>query len=270
MFLNVNGRLVAADQPHFTFAESHLSTTALIEEQLFFNGLECRDYEAHYFSIMAAMRMFRRSIPMEYTPEFILEEIQKTIKENGDDSLSLVRFYSGTSSLGIPNYYISVNPMDKGHFKAKVVEEIDVFKDFYWHSDFLSGIRLNSLPLLDVARAYCRDHHYADCMLINERKELVMTLKGYAFLRFGQAIKTPSESSGVYRGVFRSKVIDMLKTLEEYTVEESVLNPFDLQRADELMIISQEGGLFSVNNYRKTSYKGQSLSQVEQGLMKLI
>ena len=270
MIVNSNGSLIPFEQINFSFSDSILSRSALIEEHLLFSGLECATFEAHYFSIMASMRIFRRSIPMGYTPEFLLEEIQKTIKANAALSKSLVCFYSGIDASTHPVFYITVKPIKSDHFRAQTVEEIDVFKDFFWHSDYLGGIRVKPLPVQVVADAYCTDHAYTDCLLINERKEIVMSLNGFIFLRFGNTLKTPAENSGVYRDVFRTRLIEQIKTMDSFDFEQCALNPFDVQRADECVVISAEKGLFAVNNYRKTTYQKEWIHVIEQKLNELI
>jgi len=134
----------------------------------------------------------------------------------------------------------------------------------------LSGIRVKPLPVQVVADAYCTDHAYTDCVLINERKEIVMSLNGFVFLRFGNTIKTPAENSGVYRDVFRTRLIEQIKTIDSFDFEQCALNPFDVQRADEFVVVSLEQGLFAVNNYRKTTYQKEWIYAVEQRLNELI
>jgi branched-chain amino acid aminotransferase len=270
MIINSNGSLISSTQTILSYSDSLLNTAALIEEQILFNGLECETFEAHYFSIMASMRIFRRSIPMGYTPEFLLEEIRKTVEVNKLRQKTLVYFYSGIDFSGIPIFYIRVKPLYADHFRIQSINEIDVFKDFFWHSDYLSGIRVKPLPVQVVAQAYCADHAYSDCILINERKEIVMSLNGFVFLRFGRTIKTPSESSGVYRDVLRGRILELIKGIDFFDFEETTLNPFDMQRADEFLVISPDKGLFSVNNYRKTTYKNELQNLVMHKLKDLV
>ena len=97
-----------------------------------------------------------------------------------------------------------------------------------------------------------------------------MSLNGFIFLRFGQTIKTPSESSGVYRDVLRGRIIELIKGIESFDFEETTLNPFDIQRADEFLVISPDKGLFTVSNYRKTTYKNELQNLVQHKLKDLV
>jgi branched-chain amino acid aminotransferase len=98
------------------------------------------------------------------------------------------------------------------------------------------------------------DHQLDDVLLINHKKEIVQTSNGYLFVRFGDIIKTPAESTGVTRLTLRNQFIKQLKD-RGVTVEEAALTPFELQRADECFIYSPLKGVFSVSNYRKKIYE---------------
>ena len=81
----------------------------------------------------------------------------------------------------------------------------------------------------------------------------MQTSNGYLFVRFGDVIKTPSESTGVTRLTLRGQFIQQLKD-RGVSVEEVALTPFELQRADECFIYNPIEGILSVSNYRKKAY----------------
>ena len=57
------------------------------------------------------------------------------------------------------------------------------------------------------------DHQLQDVLLINHKKEIVQTSNGYLFIRFGDVVKTPSESTGVTRLTLRNQFIKQLKEI---------------------------------------------------------
>ena len=262
MVLNVNGVLISESDPYFSFSQFISNSSVTVEERLFFDSDQCKDFERHYFGIMSAMRIYKRRIPMEYTPEFIEEEIKKTIVANRINGKVLVHFYASLSESHTPLFLVALKPLKANHWIKKSMEELDLFKEFYWSDDFLNGVKTPSSPIHSVARAYCNDHDFEDCFILNARKEIVMTLNGYVFLRFGNTLKTPSEKSGVYRETLRGIFIESIKEIEDYTVEETEMNPFDVQRADELLIISPDKGLIGVERFRKTTYLSKAVDAI--------
>ena len=90
--------------------------------------------EDHYFRLMASMRMLRMKIPMEFTLEFMEEEILKTVKvqdesENYRVRLSVFRNEGGyyTPEQNTMSYLIKAETLD---ITGKEEYKIDVFKDF--------------------------------------------------------------------------------------------------------------------------------------------
>ncbi len=262
MVLNVNGILISESDPYFSFSQFISNSSVAVEERLFFDSGQCKDFERHYFGIMTSMRIYKRRIPMEYTPEFIEVEIKKTIVANEITGKVLVHFYATLSENQTPLFLVALEPLKANHWTIKSMKELDLFKEFYWSDDFLNGVKTPSSPIHSVARAYCNDHGYQDCLILNARKEVVMTLGGYVFLRFGNTLKTPSEKSGVYQETLRRNFIESIKEIEAYTLEETEINPFDVQRAEELIIISADKGLIGVERFRKTTYLHKAINAI--------
>jgi len=262
MVLNVNGVLISESDPYFSFSQFIANSSVAIEERLFFDSGECEDFERHYFGIMTSMRIYKRRIPMEYTPEFVEEEIRKTLEANDVNKRVLVHFYVSLSENHTPLFLVALELLKSNHWVMRSMGEIDLFKEFYWSDDFLNGVKTPSSPIHRVAKAYCNDHGYEDCFILNARKEVVMTLNGYVVLRFGNTLKTPSEKSGVYRETLRGRFIESIKEIEDYTLEETEMNPFDVQRADELIIVSPDKGLIGVERFRKTTYIHQAVDAI--------
>ena len=64
-------------------------------------------------------------------------------------------------------------------------------------------------------------------------------------------IKTPLLSEGCLKGIAREKVINIIKSSSDYDIEEAVISPFEIQKADELFITNSIIGIQPVTNYRK-------------------
>src|SRR5660398_143878 len=77
--INLSGRLVENDQANisvqnrgFTYGDSVFETIRVINGKIMF-------WEDHYFRLMASMRIMRIEIPVNFSPEFIEEEILNLI-----------------------------------------------------------------------------------------------------------------------------------------------------------------------------------------------
>jgi branched-chain amino acid aminotransferase len=75
-------------------------------------------------------------------------------------------------------------------------------------------------------------------------------------LLFGQEIHTPPLTSGCLDGIIRKQIIRLSKDLN-LTLKETAINPFDLQKADELWLSNSIQGIRAVTNYRRKTYQSQ-------------
>ncbi len=252
--VNYNGDLVAFDDVKITpnnraykYGDSVFETIKIINGKLVF-------WEDHYFRLMASMRMLRMKIPMNFTLEFLEKEILKSIsiknKNNLRVRLCITRkdggFYTPTTNE--IDYLIDSSEIN---FITKDNYTLDLFKDFYVYSGHLSTIKTNNKLIHTLASIFAKENELDNCILLNERKGIVEATNASLFLIKGTSIKTPLLSEGCLKGIAREKVIDVIKSSNDYEIEEAVISPFEIQKADELFITNSIIGIQPVTNYRK-------------------
>ena len=252
--VNYNGDLVAFDDVKITpnnraykYGDSVFETIKIINGKLVF-------WEDHYFRLMASMRMLRMKIPMNFTLEFLEKEILKSIsiknKNNLRVRLCITRkdggFYTPTTNE--IDYLIDSSEIN---FITKDNYTLDLFKDFYVYSGHLSTIKTNNKLIHTLASIFAKENELDNCILLNERKGIVEATNASLFLIKGTSIKTPLLSEGCLKGIAREKVIDVIKSSNDYEIEEAVISPFEIQKADELFITNSIIGIQPVTNYIK-------------------
>lgn len=247
------------------YGDSLFETFRAVNGKLFF-------WEDHYFRLMASMRMLRMEIPMNFTMEFLEAKIQDTIAANDLTNspakvrLSVFRREGGlylpkTNDIG---FIIETSPMENPFYVLEDSPyEIELFKDFYVNSDMLSTLKTNNKILNVVGSIFAQENGYQNCLLLNNRKQVVEALNGNIFLAKGKSIKTPPLTDGCLNGILRKKLIEILNKVDDYTLEEVVISPFELQKADELFITNSIMGIRPVTKYRKKEYE----SKVAQDLV---
>ena len=105
---------------------------------------------------------------------------------------------------------------------------------------------------------------------MNEKKQLVEAINGNIFLVNGNTVKTPSISEGCVKGIIRKKIIEIIAKQSIYTIEETEISPFDIQKADELFITNTIVGVQSVTSYRKFFFKTTVAQELARALKKLV
>jgi branched-chain amino acid aminotransferase len=220
-------------------------------------------WEDHYLRLMSSMRILRMEIPMSFTMEFLEGQVQKTLEANAlQNKAARIRLTVFRQAGGryLPatrevSWVLEAEPLDSPFYLAgELPYEIELYKDFYVNDDLLSTLKTNNKILQVTGSIYCSENGYANCLLLNQRKMVVEALNANVFLVQGNKIRTPPLSDGCLNGIIRKKILEIVRKLEGYTIEESSISPFDLQKADELFITNSIIGIRSVTRYRKAIY----------------
>ncbi|QOD61806.1 aminotransferase class IV [Polaribacter haliotis] len=256
--INFNGELLfkenvqlSTDNRGFKYGDAIFETIKIVNKKVVF-------WEDHYFRLMASMRMLRMKIPMEFTLEFLEKEILKTVKVQ-DEAFSFrarLNVYRKEGGLYTPktnkiDYIIEVSP---SNYQTKETYQIDVFKDFYNYSGLLSTVKTNNRMVNTLASIFAEENELDNCILLNERKGVVEVTNGNIFVVKGNIVKTPALTEGCIKGIARSKVIEIITNNKEFTLEETVISPFEIQKADEVFITNAIMGVQPITNYKKKSF----------------
>ena len=256
--LNYNGKLInqsafsmSSNNRAFKYGDAIFETILVQKNTIVF-------WEDHYFRLMASMRMLRMEIPMEFTLEFLEEQILKTIPNQKDFSSFRVRLSVFRKDGGL--YTPLTNQVDflieasEHTYEKKKEYRVDLFKDFYNYSGLLSTVKTTNRMLNTLAGIFMVENDLDNCILLNERKGIVEAINGNLFIVKGNEIKTPALEEGCIKGVVRKKIIDMIAKNDDYTVTETAISPFEMQKADEVFVSNAIMGIQPITNYRKKAY----------------
>ncbi|MEE4000561.1 aminotransferase class IV [Tenacibaculum sp. FZY0031] len=268
--LNFNGTLISDNEVQIsTKNRAFKYGDAIFETIKVFNG-KVVFVEDHYFRLMASMRMLRMKIPMKFTLEYLQEEILKAITELPASSTYRVRLTVFRKDGGLyepltneVDYIIEGTPLIP---TEKEVYRMDVFKDFYNYSGLLSTIKTTNRMLNTLAAVFAKENDLDNCILLNERKGVVETINGNIFIVKGNTIKTPALTEGCIKGIVRKKVIEIIEKHPEYTIEETTISPFEIQKADEVFITNAIVGIQPVTNYRKKEFSIDITNKIKSSL----
>lgn len=263
--VNFNGKIVNGEEPLVSISNrGYKYGDALFETIRVVNG-KILFLEDHYFRLMASMRIMRMDIPMNYTMEFFEAEILKTINANTNLNnsarirLNVDRGEGGKympSELSDVHFNIVAEPLDNLFYLEHSFEEfrVDLYKDYYLSPGLLSGLKTNNKSLQIMGSIYAEENGLDNCLVLNTNKMVVEALNGNLFLVKGDKIKTPPLEDGCLRGVMRKQILSLLQKDPNYSIEESSISPFELQKADELFITNTIVGIQSIGSYRKKNY----------------
>ncbi|MEO2052407.1 MAG: aminotransferase class IV, partial [Allomuricauda sp.] len=228
--VNFNGNFFTNDTAILThnnrglkYGDAVFETMRYVNGTLFF-------WEDHYFRLMASMRILRMEIPMEFTLEFLEEEIQRTTMENTAEGaafrvrLTVFRNDGGlyTPATNNVSYLIETTPLESPFYLTKEeAYEVELFKDFYVNKDMLSNLKTSNKLLHVVAGVYAQENGYANCLLVNTDKNVVEAINGNLFVVNDKQIKTAPLSDGCLDGIVRKKLMEIIDASEDLELLEA-------------------------------------------------
>ena len=154
------------------------------------------------------------------------------------------------------NYNISAEAITSEFYALPNQEAyvVDLFKDFYLSPGLLSTLKTNNKAINVLGSIYAEENAWDNCLLLNTDKNVVEALNGNLFLISGETVKTPPLGDGCLKGVMRKQLIEVIATSGDYTIEETSISPFELQKADEMFISNVIVGVQPILRYRKKTY----------------
>ena len=266
--LNYNGTLSENKQEQSLLENRGLHYGDAVFETIKVSAGKVLFWEDHYFRLMAAMRVMRMEIPMNFTMEFLEAEILKTVatfEKTGAQRVKLLvwRQWGGkyTPTAQDIAYALFAETLEQPFYLLNESHyEVELFKDHYITSGLLSTLKHNNRAINVLGSIFASENDYQNCLLLNEKKQVVEALNGNLFLVKDYKIKTPPLSDGCLNGIARKQLLLILAQLPDYVVEETSISPFELQKADELFVTNTIVGIQPITKYRKKEY-GHTLAK---------
>lgn len=235
-------------------------------------------FEDHYFRLMSSMRILRMEIPMHFSPEYLLEQIQETIAANHLEKRSArIRFAIYRAGKGL----YTPETLDIGWFcdVGQLADEfypiynsgivLDLYKDHYKAPGLLSSLKSSNSLIYVLAGVFAKENSFDDVLLINTNKQITDSISSNVFLLVGDTLKTPTLESGALRGILRKQVLEQAEKIG-LQVETAAISPFELQKADEVWLTNTIKGVQWVSNYRKKKFVGEKANEMTAQLNKVI
>ncbi len=259
--INFNGKLVQ-DETHlfidnraFLYADGVFETLKIIDGKILFA-------EDHYFRLMSSMRILRMEIPMAFTLEYFEEQVIMVAFANSCEKSSRARItvYRNDGGFYLPqfrtvSFVVKANPLENASYQIVASSyEVDLYKDFYVAAQLLSSIKSTSKIINITGSIFAQENGLNNCILLNDKKNVVEALQGNLFMLTGNTLVTPPISEGCLNGVMRKQILSLAQSIPNLEINETIISPFDLQKADELFITNVIIGIQPITKYRKKEY----------------
>lgn len=263
--------LLTASNRSFLYGDGVFETLKILNNQILF-------FEDHYFRLLASMRIIRMQIPMNFTLEYLEEQILTLVREQNCHEAARVRltvfrneggYYKPTDnsvSFIIQASALSVKP----YVIDEVTFEVDLYKDFTVAKQLLSTLKTNNKLIQITASIFAQENGLDTCLLINEEKNVIEAANGNLFMLLNGQLITPPITEGCLNGIMRKQILKLAKELDGIEMIEQPISPFDLQKADELFITNVIIGIQPITKYRKKEFEKTKAKQLLEKLNQTI
>ena len=272
--INFNGILQDSDtnlldqNRGFLYGDGVFETLKIVGGKILF-------FEDHYFRLMAAMRIVRMEIPMNFTLEYLEEQVLSLVEKNKIEQSARARItvYRNNGGLYLPtnntvSFLIQTSAIENPVYSISEKEyEVDLYKDFYIPKQLLSTLKTTNKMIHVTGSIYAKENDLDNCILLNDSKNVVEALQGNLFMRVGNTLITPPISEGCLNGIMRKQILSFAKKETNLEVVEQVISPFDIQKADELFVTNVIRGIQPITKYRKKEFE-QDTAKVLNTILK--
>ncbi|MEG1666308.1 aminotransferase class IV [Chryseobacterium sp.] len=223
--------------------------------------------EECYFFLMASMRKMRMNIPLSYTLEFFQNLFNtKVIEESGIQN-GIINFLVFRNSDGITlskssvSYYFEVDEMDDVLSIHQRPLELDLIKEINVNNNLLSNIRVHC-PENIYGGIYAQENDLDDVILLNPNKRIARSTTGNLLFLEGDVIKIPKQSEGAYISPLLENFVTFLHKNNLVDTQEHEIIAFESQKAEEILLISDEKGVFSVKKIRNKTFESTRFTEL--------
>ncbi|MES2574085.1 MAG: aminotransferase class IV [Bacteroidota bacterium] len=275
--INFNGDIVSQDSSILTQNRAFLYGDAVFETVKIVNS-KILFLEDHYFRLMSSMRVIRMEIPMNFTMEYLEEQILAlaTAKKIAISGRARITVYRNEGGYYLPktntvSFLINIESLDNPLYGINENEYVvDLYTDFYVARQLLSSIKTTNKIINITGSIFADENGLDNCLLLNDSKNVIEALQGNIFMLKGNTLVTPPVSEGCLNGVMRKQILALARKMENLEVVEEVISPFDLQKSDELFITNVIKGIQPITRYRKKEFVANLSKQLVQKLNEVI
>lgn len=225
--------------------------------------------EECYFFLMASMRKMRLNIPLSYTLEFFQSLFKQEVIEEQQITDGIINFQVFRNTDGITlakssvSYFYEVTEMKDILAVDSRPLELDLIKEINVNNNLLSNIRVHS-PENIYAGIYAQENDLDDVILLNPNKRIARTTSGNLLFLEGNIIKVPKQTEGAYISPLMENFVTFLHKHNLADIQEHEIIAFESQKAEEILLISDEKGLFSVGKIRNKTFGNSRFAELTE------
>lgn len=268
-YLIFNGRLlkpesgiISANSRGLRFGDGLFETIKSINGHLSFA-------DDHFARLWKGMQVLQFTIPKQFTPDHLEQDIQTLLKKNGHNKLARVRLTVFRGDGGLfdatdhkPSYLLQswALPEETGNWNSNGLV-LGIYTDVKKSCDILSNLKHNNFLPYAMAALHAKKEKWNDAILLNTMGGLCDTSIANIFLIKHEVIYTPALTEGCIAGVMRRNLVEKL-TGAGYKLVEGKVSVDELLDADEVFLTNSIYNLRWVQSIGDKKYSNMQTQKI--------
>lgn len=215
----------------------------------------------HVNRLVSGLGVMKMQVPTNLNPATLETLILDLAKRNNTGSDGRARFsvYRNSGGFYTPtdnqvSFLLEVYPMEQRGYELNAQGlAIGVFHEFKKIPNALASIKSANSAVYVMAGVYKTQHHLDDCLLINDKMQIIESIGSNIFAVKNSVLYTPPLSEGCVNGVMRKQIME-ISAASRIPVYEVPVPQSVLLNSDELFLTNTIKGIEWVVSYRQKRY----------------
>lgn len=261
-FILYNGQYHSRNEFGLSFKNRAFCYGDALFETMHANGTEIQFFDDHMTRLKYGMKILKMEIPTIIETGFIEKEIIKLLHKNKlyqgvRIRLSVYRNEGGkyTPTDNNVSYIVETEYIENDHFELNHKGLIiDIFKGIKKPVNVFSSLKSANALLYVMAGSYAKKKKLGDCILLNDKENIVEGISSNIFLVKGDILSTPPLKDGPVAGIMRKQILKIADSNGLKINYEDSLNETHLLNADEVFLTNSILGIRWVLAYKDRRY----------------
>jgi len=263
-YINHNGNIIKADQPLFNYQNRAFRYGDAIFETLRMMNGHVNFISDHLERHKRGLEILKMELPENVHLNNIEKQIHDLAAKNDIKENARIRLtsYRNDGGLYIPetttiSYIIDMEPLSTDRYKLNHNGlTVDIYSEIKKPINLLSNLKTTNNLIFVLAGLYKTENNIDDCLLLNEKGNIVEAISSNVFMVSNSQIYTPFLAEGPVNGIIRKQLIEITNIKEVEITEEELLG------ADEIFLTNSISGVSWVGKFKGKKYTKEIAEQM--------
>ena len=232
-------------------------------------AIRLADY--HTARLLAGIEQLNFNLPALMTPQYLEEEVLRTVKKNKLKHLCRVRLQVFAGSGGLydnghlhPGFLIECFPLDDSTLQINTNGlVVGIATGVGKCMDSLANLKSCNALIYAVAARQAREHKWNDALICNTESHIIESTIANIFWIKDGIVYTPPLSEGCVAGVMRQFILDETKVVEK------PMSFGELMYADEIFLTNAIKKIRWVRQWHESTYRNEQTIAIHDLISKV-